>query len=230
MRVLVGALALVALPLLGLDRSAGPIRIEPLEPGASPPTFAMRGSPKGPGLIVFLHGMCGHALGYAQSFQWSASKKGTLIAPQGDRSCGGPWSSWSKDIEALDARIAAAFRSLGHEGPIEDVVLVGYSQGASRAEALARKWPRRYTRLILIAAPTVVDARGLTSLRSVVMMAGERDRQDLMRSGARVMKAAGVPSTFIVIPEATHGAMGPTPEKTMGEALDWLWEHQRSGS
>ena len=59
------------------------------------------------------------------------------------------------------------------------------------------------------------------------MMAGERDRQDLMRKGARVMNRAGVPSTFFVIPEATHGAMGPTPEKTMGEALDWLWEHQR---
>jgi hypothetical protein len=47
-----------------------------------------------------------------------------------------------------------------------------------------------------------------------------------MRSGMRVMKSAGVPSSFMVIPEATHGAMGPTPEKTMGEALDWLFSHE----
>jgi len=57
-----------------------------------------------------------------------------------------------------------------------DILVLGYSQGASRAEALARKCPERYTRLVLIAAPTVVSARGLASLRGAVMMAGERDR------------------------------------------------------
>ena len=224
-RALLGFLALL---LLGAGRDAGPIRMEALDPAASPPTFVMRGSPRGTERMVFLHGMCGHALGYAQSFQWSAASKGTLIAPQGDRPCGGPWSAWSKDIDALDARIVAAFRALGHDDPIEGVVVIGYSQGASRAEALARKWPRRYDRLILMAAPTLVDPNGLSTLRGAVMMAGERDRQDLMRKGARVMNRAGVPSTFFVIPEATHGAMGPTPEKTMGEALGWLSEHQRA--
>lgn len=227
MRLSGAVLGLVVLPLLGQWLEKGPIRIEPLDPHESPPTFVMRGVPRGPARMVFLHGMCGHALGYAQSFQWNAAKKGTLIAPQGDRPCGGAWSSWSGDIGKLDARIVATFRSLGSEEPIEDVVLIGYSQGASRAEQLARKWPKRYTRLILMAAPTVVSPIGLSSIRGAVMMAGERDRQDLMRSGARILAAAGIPSTFMIIPEATHGAMGPTPEKTMGEALDWLWAHQR---
>jgi pimeloyl-ACP methyl ester carboxylesterase len=227
MRMLGAVLGLIVFPLFALERDAGPIRMEPLDPRASPATFVMRGGPKGPARMVFLHGMCGHALGYAQSFQWNAAKKGTLIAPQGDRSCGGPWSSWSKDIDTLDARIVATFRSLGDAGPIDDIVLIGYSQGATRAEAMARQWPERYTRLILIAAPTVASPHGLSSLRGAIMMAGERDRQDLMRSGMRALKAAGIPSTFIVLPEATHGAMGSTPEKTMGEALDWLWAHQR---
>jgi pimeloyl-ACP methyl ester carboxylesterase len=222
------AMALVlALASLGFGPSEGPIRMEPLDPDASPPTFVMRGAPHGPARMVFLHGMCGHALGYAQSFQWSAAKKGTLVAPQGDKPCGGPWAMWSNDLDALDARIVAAFRALGHEGPIDDVVLIGYSQGATRAEAMARKWPERYTRLILIAAPTVASPRGLSSLRAALMMAGERDRQDLMKAGTRAMRAAHVPSTFMVIPEATHGAMGPTPEKTMGAALDWLWANQK---
>jgi hypothetical protein len=46
-----------------------------------------------------------------------------------------------------------------------------------------------------------------------------------MKQSARAIAKAGIPSTFMVIPEATHGAMGPTPEKTMGEALDWLFRH-----
>jgi predicted esterase len=188
----------------------------------------MRGEPRARSPIVFLHGMCGHGLGYAQAFQFSAAKKGTLIAPQGDVKCGsGPWSKWSADLDGLDARIDSAFRALGWEGPLTDVVVIGYSQGATRAEALARKWPVRYTRLILMGAPEAASARGLSKLRGALMMAGERDRKDQMRAGLRAFQAAGIPANFQIIPEATHGAMGPVPEKTMGDALDWLWAHQK---
>src|SRR5579859_4894471 len=151
---LVAVMALLTLSLLKADSDKGPIRMEALDPSADPPTFVMRGAPRGPARMVFLHGMCGHALGYAQSFQWNAAKKGTLIAPQGDKSCGGPWSMWSGDLDTLDARIVSAFRALGHDDPIDDVLVIGYSQGAVRAEGLARKWPKRYTRLILMAGPT----------------------------------------------------------------------------
>jgi hypothetical protein len=105
-------------------------------------------------------------------------------------------------------------------------VVIGYSQGALRAEELARRWPERYTRLVLIASPRVASPRGFDRVRSTVMMAGEKDRQDLMKQGARALAKAGIPSTFMVIPEATHGAMGPTPEKTMGDALEWLFSHE----
>jgi pimeloyl-ACP methyl ester carboxylesterase len=204
---------------------AGPIRIEVLEPGRVPQTFVMRGGPRGPARMVFLHGMCGHGHGYAQSFQWSASKFGTLIAPQADIRCGkGEWAKWSNDLVALDARIQEAFRALGHTDPIDDLVIMGYSQGATRAEALARKWPERYTRLVLMGAPQRPSPRGL-SVRAAVMMAGERDRQDLMKAAARSFTAAGIPATFLVLPGATHGAMGQNPERSMGEALAWLFEH-----
>jgi hypothetical protein len=85
----------------------------------------------------------------------------------------------------------------------------------------------RYSRLVLIGGPEVPSTRGLTHLRSVVTMSGERDRQDLMQASSRAFRNAGVPTTFLMIPEAVHGAMGPHPEKTMGEALDWLFEHDR---
>jgi pimeloyl-ACP methyl ester carboxylesterase len=207
---------------------AGPIRMETLEPDASLPTFVMRGEPRGEARLVFLHGMCGHGLGYAQSFQFSAARWGTLIAPQGDRVCGsGPWALWSADIVALDARIISAFRALGQKDPIDDIVAMGYSQGATRAEALARKYPERYTRLILMGAPNTVRTAGLRALRGAVMMAGEHDRQDRMKAGVRALTSIGEPCTFMQIPEATHGAMGRTPEETMGEALEWLFKHSK---
>jgi pimeloyl-ACP methyl ester carboxylesterase len=203
----------------------GPVRMEPQSPEEKPPTYVLRGGPTGPARMVFLHGMCGHALGYAQSFQFSAARRGKLVAPQGDKPCQGPWASWSNDLEALDARIVDAFHRLGDRDAVDDITVIGYSQGAMRAEDLARRWPQRYTHLILMASPRLASPRGFGRLRSTVMMAGERDRQDLMKQSARAFAKAGIPSTFMVIPEATHGAMGPTPEKTMGEALDWLFRH-----
>jgi pimeloyl-ACP methyl ester carboxylesterase len=208
------------------DPNEGPTRMEELA-DTSPSIYVLRGAHAGNAPIVVLHGMCSHALGYAQSFQWSAAKKGIIVAPQGDRPCGGPWASWSLDIAALDERVRLAFRALGVPEPLRDVTVVGYSQGASRAEALARKWPERYSRLVLIAGPDAPSARGLGTLRAAVMMAGERDRQDLMKKGLAAFRAAGIPATFQVIPGARHGEMGPNPESTMGSALDWLWEHQR---
>lgn len=200
---------------------AGPIRIEALA-GAEPPIFVTRGGPRGPARLVFLHGMCGHGLGYAQSFQFSAAARGTLIAPQADVSCGGVWSKWSADLGKLDERIVETFRALGHAEPIDDILVIGMSQGATRAEALAKKWPSRYTRLISMDAPTALRPGELRSLRGAVMMAGERDRQDLMRQSQRALERTGVPVAFVLIPQATHGAMGPTPEQTMSSALSFL--------
>ena len=207
------------------------IRMEPLDDAAPLPTFVMRGEPHGPGKMVFIHGMCGHALGYAQSFQWSAAKHGVLVAPQGDVPCspGSPWAKWSLDTAALDARIQAAFRTLGSPEPITDVALIGYSQGASRAEALARRWPKRYTRLILIAGPTKVSPAGLP-VHSALLMAGSLDRQDLMQASARAFVAAGRRARYMPLPNARHGAMGDTPEQTMSAALTWLYESTPSAT
>lgn len=192
-----------------------------------PEIFVMRGAPRGREKIVFLHGMCGHALGYARSFQSAPAKHGTLIAPQGDVACEDGTAKWSADSQALDDRIADAFRALGLAEPIEDVAVVGYSQGATRAEELARRWPRRYTRLVLIGGPQAPSPNGL-SVQAMVSMAGERDRQDLMKAGERVFNAAGIPSTYLVIPDATHGSMGSNSEATMAQALDWLFTHSRA--
>lgn len=211
-------------PAVAARRASSPnfLRMEPLDE-STPPVFVMRGEPRGPGKLVFIHGICGHGLGYAQSFTRSAARHGTLIAPQGDRPCDGtPLAKWSLDTDALDERIVASFRALGFVDPIADVTAIGYSQGANRAESLARKWPARYTRLILIAGPTKVLPYGL-GVRSAVMMAGTLDRQDLMQASSKAFIAAGRRARYLPLPNARHGAMGDNPEATMGTALDWLY-------
>ena len=204
----------------------GPLRMETLQPVGEPPVFVMRGgAPRGNARLVFLHGMCGHGLGYAQAFQRSAARFGTLIAPQGDVSCGDVWSKWSGDIDALDRRIRETFTTLGLGDRHEDVWIMGMSQGATRAAALARKWPKRYTRLVSIAAPTSIARGDLRGLAAAVLMAGERDRRDLMQASERALKQTGVPALFLIMPGESHGAMGDSPEKTMAEALAFLSDH-----
>lgn len=208
------------------DRVSGPVRVEKV-PEMDPPVFAVRGS-KGRDKLVFLHGMCGHGQGYAQSFQHAAASKGTLIAPQADVVCGGgPGAKWSQDVAALDARIVEAFKRLGYEEPIADVCVLGMSQGATRAAALARTFPERYTRLVSMGAPTAVEPSGLGHLRSAVLMVGERERKDLMRTSEKSLQRKAVPAVSRIIPDADHAAMGPHPEETMGEVLNWLWDNSR---
>ncbi len=167
-------------------------------------------------------------MGYAQSFQRASATKGRLIAPQADIVCGdGPGAKWTLDVPAIDARITAAFFELEPGEPVEDICVIGMSQGATRAAALARAFPERYTRLISMGAPTEVDPAGLERLRGAVLMVGSRERKDLMLASERKLERLGVPVTSMIIPDADHAGMGPTPEKTMGEALDWLWENSR---
>lgn len=205
----------------------GPLRFETFQPTSGPPTFVVRGGKPGPGRLVFLHGMCGHGLGYAQAFPRAAAERGTLIAPQGDVSCGGPWSKWSGNIQELDRRIEEAFSFAGHAPPLREVWLIGLSQGATRAAELAKKWPERYTHLVGIAAPTALRPGQLNSLSAAVMMAGDRDRRDLMQQSQRALQAGGVPALFLVMPDAPHGSLGREPEITMGRALAYLAEHPR---
>ncbi|HKY40620.1 MAG TPA: hypothetical protein VJN18_32015, partial [Polyangiaceae bacterium] len=113
--------------------------------------------------------------------------------------------------------------------PSTDITVIGMSLGATRAAALVQRFPERYTRLIAMAAPSTLGA-GLRSLRAAVVMAGERDRQDLMKTSERSLRGRGVPVTFILIPGATHGAMGPEPERTMGAALDFLAQAESTRS
>jgi hypothetical protein len=172
--------------------------------------------------MVFLAGLCGHAQYYVQSFQEAAAKWGIVVAPQGESLCGaGPYSTLSGSPKQLDQRIRDAFAALAVPDP-QDVVVIGYSLGATHAQNLARLWPDRYTRLVLIAAPQAPSPYGLRAVKSTVMLAGSKDRKDLMRRGVTLMTQAHIPSTFLELPGAHHGEMGTDAERVMAEALGFV--------
>lgn len=207
----------------------GPIEIKTVTVPGDEPVFVLFGPRGACPRMVFLHGMCGHGLGYIQSFQQAARDHGGVIALQGDISCGGPYRKYTADAAVADARIERAFAAIEGEGEGSggacaagnDLVIGGYSQGAYIAERLAARFPERYTRLVLIGAPTTPSAALLGKARGVVAISGELDAAYRMRDGVKALAAAGVPSTYLEMPGARHGEMREG-ERIMGEALGWL--------
>ncbi len=106
-------------------------------------------------VLVYLHGYCGdvNAVG---AFVPAAQAHGTLIALLGDQPCPKDKPGrfkWGSDPYALDQRIQRAIRLVNRAQQLDldahDITLFGYSQGALRAESLARYYAQRYPRVIL---------------------------------------------------------------------------------
>jgi len=207
----------------------GPVRTEDIPVPGDLPAVVVRGAKEHRMPMLFLAGMCVHPGGYVMAFQHTAASRGDLVAVQGDVSCGGDGSMrrWSGDLEAMDRRIEAAFRAAGLDAP-RGVTVIGYSQGAERAEKLAARWPERYSAAILMAGPVKPTPARLARTRAVVLMAGSHDAQEKMRSAVSSFETVGIPSTFFELPNARHGSMGDAPEASMTAALDFIEEQQRA--
>lgn len=185
------------------------------------PAFVVTGRADACPRMIFLHGMCGHGLGYVQAFQAAAREHGGVLGLQGNIPCGGDgvFTKYSPSIEEQDGRIRSALAAC--DGEAEDLVVIGYSQGANLAERLAQRWPERYSRLVLLGAPTTPSAARLRGIRGAVMISGEFDAKYRMKEGASGLMAAKIPAVYREMPGAQHGAM-PDAERVMDEALDWL--------
>ncbi|HOD21418.1 MAG TPA: alpha/beta hydrolase [Polyangiaceae bacterium] len=197
------------------------VLVEQLEIDGDLPAFVVRGKKDG-FKMVFLHGLCGNPYAYALSFRHAAARLGTLLALQGNISCGSDFRDWSCPPSQVDARIERAFRALGDESDLRNLILIGYSSGATYAELLVLRNPSRYALPILIASPQKPAYFRLRKARGVVLMAGERDRHDLMKSGLRDLSEREIPSAFFILPGATHGEMGNDAENVMENALLWI--------
>jgi len=180
------------------------------------------------GAILYLHGACGDVRA-PEAWLGEIEHRGTLISIRGDRSCGqGGHYYWGPDARALERRIEHAIDRVAElRGDLfdpNDRVLMGYSQGATRAQELAQAYPDRYPLVILAGIPVAPSARHLARARGVVILGGEHELRTHMRTGVWALEAHHVPVRFDVFPAAKHGEFGPEGARVMREAFDWLSE------
>ena len=201
-----------------------PIVTEEVPVAGDKPVYAVRGSTTHARKGVFLAGKCAHPAAYLNTFPYAAAAYGDFVGVQGDTTCGGAMTWWSANPPAIVRRIEKAFDVAG-VGELRDATLVGYSQGAERAEWIAAYAPDRFTRFVLISSPISPSAAHLKGAHAVVLMAGAKESQGLMRDAVPRLRAAGIPATFMELPGARHGDMGPMAHDVMKSALDWLEEN-----
>ncbi len=205
-----------------------PARVERFDVPRDTAGSVVRSGSLAPG-IVFLPGVCSNAYAYLLSFPETARAHGGVVAIDGDQACGAPDSgfrSFSWDPARQNARLEAAFAAAGFAPMPDGLTLIGYSAGADIGELMVRRWPSRYTRVVLIGAPSDPKPQLVATARAVVTMSCSRDVPGRMREGARRIAAAGVPATYFEMPGCTHGNVADA-ERVFGAALDWLTENSR---
>lgn len=177
--------------------------------------------------IVYLHGVCGDV--YAiRSWASVVSQRGTLVAMLGDDACEGRTGRfrWFRDADRIDRRIqrtlAAVAEARGGQLELEQVTLIGYSQGADRAERVASRFSDRYPRVLLGSPPDAPGTRFVEG-QAVAVVAGGLENNDKRRDGVEALKEAGFPAVFMTLPGAYHGQFGPEGDRVMDEAVAWLF-------
>lgn len=208
-----------------------PGAIEELAVPGDLPVFVVRGDSAGTRLkTVFLPGSCDRPEVYLGALRAAAARRGGLVALQGDKPCPGPdprLRRWSSDAGAAAARIEAALRAVGEEDT-GDLTLVGYSQGAERAEWIAAKFPSKFKRLVLVAGPIVPSPARLSGVEAVVTMAGRGDVRENMAIGARALRKARIPAIYMELPSQHHGELDARADASFDRAFEWLDEDHRA--
>lgn len=176
--------------------------------------------------IVYLHGVCGN-IDAMRSWATAASQWGTVIAVYGDLPCKGrPRFRWSLDVRGIDRRIQGALERVAElrHGALdtEALVVVGYSQGASRAEQLAAYKPERYRWVVLAGAPQKPELQNLVQAQAVALVIGQLEGKAHVRESLQQLQQAGKPVRLFVLPQAGHGEFGPRGDEVMADALRWL--------
>ena len=176
--------------------------------------------------IVYLHGACGD-MQAPRAWSSVSIEVGTLIALRGDRSCGkNDRYYWGPDTRQLESRVRVALARVaelrGATFEPDDVVLMGYSQGAARAQELHARHPELYPRVILAGIPVAPSAKHLAGARGVAVLGGQLELTTHMRTGVWALEANDIPVRFALFPKAAHGEFGPDAERVMSEAFEWL--------
>lgn len=186
-------------------------------------------------VIIYMHGVCGDPLAFS-SWATAAAKRATLISLRGDVRCQNNRQrhKWSYDYKRNDRRIRAAIDAVERMRqntasrttvtPLDkaSIILIGYSQGAKRAEALAYRFPARYRRVALIGIATKPNATMLLKSERVLLMAGAWDARRHIRAGRAELERARKSVRYLELPKARHGEYGPKALEVMDQGLGWL--------
>lgn len=178
-------------------------------------------------VLVYLPGRCGDPDAPLRAFSREASARATLVVVQGDVACPDRpgRTRWSAVPSKAHERIAAALRAAGREG--EDLgglqrTLIGYSEGALRAESIAKRFPDAYPKVVLLASPRTPDASSFTKAQRVAMGVGTHDSQATMRDGVENLHRGGITTKLFLFPGARHGQYGKEGGRVMRDVFDWL--------
>lgn len=176
--------------------------------------------------IIYLHGRCGDPTAFSA---WAATGKkyGTIISFTGDQKCKhGTRTQWSVDDGALDRRITRAIEAVKAELGIEidgsRRIVIGYSQGSLRAEALATRFPDRYPRAVLIGGPRGPRETSLGKSEAVLIMVGDHDAREHLREATQKLEKRGKRVRYLELKDARHGEYGSEPDSTMEQGFEWL--------
>lgn len=205
-----------------------PATVETLPVPGDHDASIVRGTSSAPPTTIFLPGMCSNGAAYLHTFPEAARARGGVVAIEGDAPCGAPNSgfrTFSWDVDKQRTRIEAALEAAGTVAN-DPLTIIGYSQGASFAEQLARRLPARYARIVIIGAPTDPSPASFAKSRSVVTMSCSADVPARMRNASRAIERAGVPALYLEMPKCTHGNV-TEGERIFGEAFSFLDTHAR---
>ena len=172
--LLLGLSLLGATPASG-DEEPGPRRgdVVTVEVDGDRPAFVVHGAPGDGRVLVYLHGRCGDPHAGIRAFAEEVSAWGTLVSVQGDLPCPDRKGRvrWSADVDRaarrIDAAIAAVARQRKHPLDAAGRTLIGYSEGALRAESIAKMGRSRFAPLVM---------RPPSSVAGKIVRAIERDR------------------------------------------------------
>lgn len=190
-----------------------PPRFEIVDGGWDRPIRVLPAAVAGRRVLVYLHGYCGdvNAVG---AFVPAAAAHGTLLALLGDEPCKGKPGrfKWGRDTHALDERIRRAIRLVNRAQKLEldaqDITLFGYSQGALRAESLARYYAKRYPRVILGGPPQRPKPEHFRHAQAVAVFGGEKEDTSDMLNGSDDLMRAGLRARFFLLAGVDHGDFG----------------------
>jgi len=202
----------------------GPAAVEALPVEGDSPASIVKSADGKPPRIVFLPGICSNAGAYLWGFAEAARDYGGATAIDGDRPCGNlrDFHSISSDPKHEGPRIRAALEAAGHTSPDSaDVVLVGYSLGATLIENLMKESPGRWPHVVLIGAPRAPRLDPLKSAHRVATMSCSLDVPARMKGAVRMLEGASIAARYFEMPGCTHGNIAEGNE-VFSDVFDWL--------